>query len=148
MQIRYILQVSNDIDSDSLINWFIAFSVCCALGLISNSYYTFLLKWFSPFIADGKSEKDDYPVAVVKGREAGSFSSVWWWQLVRVRPGEKEAFSCISFLCYLLQCHCPFLFPPCLWMLCYSFLLLHLPPTYLFWFCILSFHVPWSSFLC
>lgn len=56
MQIRYILQVSNDIDSGPLINWFIAFSVCCVLGLVSNFLYTCLFKWFPQLIADGKSE--------------------------------------------------------------------------------------------
>lgn len=108
MQTRYILQASNDIDSDSLINWFIAFSVCSVWGLISNSCYTCLFKRFSVHIADGKSEKDDYTVSVVKGREAHSFSSVWWQELI-IRPGENELFSCISFLlCSFLQCHCPF----------------------------------------
>lgn len=77
MQIRYILQVGNDIDSGSLINWFITFSVCCVLGLISNSYYACLFKWFSLLTADGSSEKEDYLVAVVKGREAHSFGSAW-----------------------------------------------------------------------
>jgi len=69
MQMRHVLQVINDMDSNCLINWFITFSVCYVLGLISNIYYTCLFKWFSLLIANGKSEKEDYPVAVVKGRE-------------------------------------------------------------------------------
>lgn len=96
-------------------------------------------------IADGKSEKDNYTVSVVKGREAHSFSSVWWQELI-IRPGENEAFSCISFLlCSLLQCHCSFFTPSAFkwWVtVFYSYICLphtcsvfvFFPSTFLFFF--------------